>query len=136
MTTAPARPSWAVLGAVALGGALGSLGRWGIGLAWPFEVAGWPWATFLVNVTGSFVLGVIMVVVLEVRPLSRLTRPFWGVGVCGGYTTFSTFALETHRLLAGGRAGLAVAYIVVSVLSGLGAVGLGAAAARRGLRRW
>ncbi|WP_432560382.1 fluoride efflux transporter CrcB [Granulicoccus sp. GXG6511] len=130
MTSVPARPSWSVLAAVALGGALGSLARWGVGCVF-WGYAGWPWGTFLVNVTGSFALGVVMVLVLEVRPLSRFARPFWGVGVCGGYTTFSAYALEVHHLLVAGRAGLAVAYAVGSVLAGVLAVALGMIAARR-----
>lgn len=131
MTSARQRPSWAVLGVVSLGGALGSLARWGLGLAWPFEAhAGWPWGTFLANVTGSFALGVVTVVVLEVRPLSRLARPFWGAGVCGGYTTFSAYVLEVHHLVAAGRAGVAVGYLVGSIVAGLAAMVAGMSVAR------
>jgi len=139
MTAIPARPPWAVIGAVSAGGALGSVLRWGVGQGMG-EYAGWPWATFFVNLTGAFALGVVMVLAVELRtvvprwrsrPPSRLFRPFWGVGVCGGDTTFSAFALEVHHLLVGGRMVLAAAYVGASVIGGVLAVVLGMIAARR-----
>lgn len=129
MTSVSARPSWAVLLVVSVGGALGSLARWAVGLAWPAS-AGWPWGTFLVNVTGSFALGIVMVVVVEVRPLSRLARPFWGVGVCGGYTTFSAYVLDVHHLVEAGRVEVAMGYLLGSVVAGLIAVTAGMRVAR------
>lgn len=112
------RVTWPILGAVSAGGALGSLLRWGLSSG-VSAYGGWPWATFLANVTGAVSLGVVLVIALEVRPGSRFLRPFWGAGVCGGYTTFSAFALEVHHLLADGRMVLATAYAVTSVLAGV-----------------
>jgi CrcB protein len=133
------RSRWDVLGVIAAGGALGSLGRWGVGELVPWSGTGFPWATFTENVTGAFALGALMVYVVDVWPPRRYVRPFLGVGLLGGYTTFSTYRLETHDLLAAGRAGTALAYVGGSLLVGLVAVWLGIACARAlafdGLRR-
>jgi CrcB protein len=116
--------------AVSLGGAVGALARWGVGAALPRAPHGFPWATLIVNVTGCLALGALMVLLLEAWPASRYARPFLGVGLLGGYTTFSTYALEARDLLAGGRSAIAVAYLAVSVAAGLAAVWLGIVAAR------
>ena len=93
------RAPWAVLGAIAAGGALGALGRYGLAVAWPHRPGRFPWATFVTNVSGCLLIGVLMVLVVEVWSAHRLLRPFLGVGVLGGYTTFSTFALDSDRLI-------------------------------------
>lgn len=125
---------WDVLLVIAIGGALGSLARWSIGHALPRSADGFPSATFLENVSGALCLGVLMVVVLDLWPTNRYARPFAGVGVLGGYTTFSTYALEIRDLLAAGDAGTAIAYLFVSVAAGLLAVWLGMGSARLALR--
>ncbi|HEX5565469.1 MAG TPA: fluoride efflux transporter CrcB [Streptomyces sp.] len=136
---APGRPSSSsaqsprqtgILMAVALGGGLGSIARYGLSHAWPAPAGGFPWATFAVNISGSFALGLLMVYVLDVWPPYRYVRPFLGVGVLGGYTTFSTYAVETHHLLSGGNWSMADAYALTSLVVGLTAVWLGIAAAR------
>jgi len=115
---------------VAAGGALGSLARWGAGrlLLWSGE--GFPWATFAVNLSGGFALGLLMVFLLEVWPPHRYLRPFLGVGLLGGYTTFSTFMLESRDLLATGRAATAFGYLAATLLAGLAAVWLGVVCGR------
>src|SRR4051794_22770193 len=86
------RPSpWPVLGAISAGGACGALARYAVAEAWPHAAGGFPVSTLLVNVSGCLLIGVLMVVVTEVAPERRLLRPFAGVGVLGGYTTFSTY---------------------------------------------
>jgi fluoride exporter len=97
--------------AIAVGGALGALARWWVAETWPDSSGGIPWSTLVVNVVGCFAIGVLLVLVAEVlgRP-HRLARPFLGTGVLGGFTTFSTYAVQTRGLLAGGRADLALAY--------------------------
>jgi CrcB protein len=96
----------------------------------PWSGDRFPWATFLENVSGALALGVVMVLLLDVWPPSRYARPFLGVGVLGGYTTFSTYALEGRGLLAGGRPGMAITYLGVSLLGGLVAVWLGGSSVR------
>jgi CrcB protein len=82
------------------------------------------------NVTGAFALGVLMVFVLDVWPSHRYLRPFLGVGVLGGYTTFSTYMLDTRGLLADGHDLSAVAYLFGSLVLGLLAVAAGVLLAR------
>jgi CrcB protein len=115
---------------IAVGGALGSLARWGVNQVLPSTATGFPWATLLENVTGGLALGALMTLILDVWPPNRYVRPFLGVGVLGGYTTFSTYMLDTHALLVAGRPGPAAAYLFGTLLSGLVAVWLGIVAAR------
>lgn len=116
---------WDVLVVIALGGSLGAAARYGVGHAVTTPTGGFPWSTLAVNVTGCFALGLLMVFVVEVWAGSRYVRPFLGVGVLGGYTTFSTYALEVRDLLAVGRQDLAGAYLAGSLAAGLTAVWVG-----------
>ena len=128
----------AVLTAVSAGGALGALARYGATLAWPHRPGTFPWATFAVNVTGCLLIGVLMVLVTEVWVAHELVRPFLGTGVLGGYTTFSTYAVDVQQLLVLQRPGLALAYLFGTVFAALVGVWLGATvtrAAARGSRR-
>jgi fluoride exporter len=109
----------------ALGGVLGALGRWAVASALPAGPGEWPWATLLVNLTGCLLIGVLLAVLLARFPTSRWLRPFLAVGVLGGYTTYSTFAVETVLLVEGGRAAPAAGYVLASVLGGVLAVVLG-----------
>jgi len=111
-----------VLALISLGGAIGGVARWGVAQALPHAPSAIPWATALTNVTGSFALGVLMVLALEVWPPSRYARPFAGVGVLGGYTTFSTAMLETRSLAAAGRPVLAMGYMLGTTVAALAAV--------------
>jgi fluoride exporter len=128
------RGQGAAVAAVAVGGALGALARWGIGLAWPTPHDGFPTATLLINVVGCLLMGVLVVHVAEVREAHPLVRPFLGVGVLGGFTTFSTFAVDAQQLLVGGRLGVALGYLAATVLGSVGAVALGLALARTAAR--
>ena len=119
-----------ILAVIALGGALGSLARWGLATALPHRPGAFPWATFLANVTGALLIGALMVLLAEVWPPSRYLRPFLGIGVLGGYTTFSTFSYETFALLRDGEYNRAGVYIVLSVGGSLVAMFAGFAAAR------
>jgi CrcB protein len=96
-------------------------------------------ATFLENVTGSFVLGVLMVFVVDVWPPSRYVRPFLGVGVLGGFTTFSTYLLDTRTLVVDQHSSLAAVYLFGTLAAGIAAVWLGIASSRlliaRAIRR-
>jgi CrcB protein len=122
---------WDVLAVVAAGGALGSLARWGLGEAAGTPVGSVPWATVVENVSGSLALAALMVLVAEVWPRSRYLRPFAGVGLLGGWTTFSTYALDTRTLLAHDRPTAAVLYAGGSVVLGVLAVVVGLRVTRR-----
>lgn len=117
-----------VLGVIALGGAAGAALRYGVEQLLPREPQDFPWATFLVNVTGCLAIGLLMVVIAVRWPRSRYVRPLLGVGVLGGFTTFSTYALESRDLVASGAAPTSALYVVASLGAGLLAVVAGLAA--------
>jgi CrcB protein len=118
----PPRVHTRVVGAVALGGALGELARWALAEALPHDPGRFPWATFLTNVLGCLLIGVLMVLVVERWPERRLLRPFVGTGILGGFTTFSAYVVDTRTLAATDHAGLAAAYLLATLLLGLVAV--------------
>ncbi|MGD9486203.1 CrcB family protein [Streptomyces sp. TRM70308] len=120
-----------VLAAVALGGALGGLARYGLTRLWP-PGGGFPWAMLLVNLAGCALIGVLMAV-LDARGAPALTRPLLGVGLLGGFTSFSAYAWDGLTLVADGAVGAAAAYLGGTLLGALGAVWAGAAATRRAL---
>ena len=130
-----ARGQAPVVAAVSLGGGLGASARYGVALAWPTAPGGFPWAPLGTNVTGCAAIGVLMVLISEVRTAHRLQRPFLGTGVLGGFTTLSTYAAETQQLVQGGRAGPALAYLGLTLLGALAAVWLTATATRAVVRR-
>ena len=107
-----------VLGVVALGGMIGSSARYGIARALPVHPGDVPWATLVTNLAGSFLLGVVLAVVAHRMPGHRYARPFLAGGVLGGFTTMSTFQVETALLLGDGRAATALVYVLVSVAGG------------------
>ena len=119
--------------AVSAGGVLGALARYGLGAA-VGSPGGWPLATFLINATGCLLIGALMAVV-NARTTHRLLRPFLGVGVLGGYTTFSTYAVDARGLLAAGRTGAALLYVALTPVCALLAVYAGTVAMRMVLRR-
>jgi CrcB protein len=119
---------------VALGGVLGALARWGVSLGLPHTPGTWPWATVTVNLTGCLVIGALLAVLLARYPTHPWLRPFLATGVLGGYTTFSTFAVDVVALVDAGRAPLALGYLLLSVLGGLLAVVVGLALGRAAVR--
>jgi CrcB protein len=116
---------------VGLGGAVGALARAGLADLWPHAVRGWPWSTLLVNASGSALLGVLLVVLAARYPRDRYARPLLGTGVLGGYTTFSTFAVDAAQLVRFDRPGVALGYVVVSIEAILLGALLGVVLARR-----
>ena len=111
-----------VLGVIALGGGLGAVARHGLGLLLPTRPGQLPWGTFTANVAGCFLIGVLMVLITDVWSTHRLVRPFLGVGILGGFTTFSTYAVEIRSLLHPGTVGVAFAYLVGTLIGALLAV--------------
>ncbi|MFG2625029.1 fluoride efflux transporter CrcB [Streptomyces sp. NPDC048473] len=120
-----------VVAVVALGGALGASARYGATLIWPTAPGGFPWTTLIVNVIGCAVIGVFMVVISDAWAAHRLVRPFFGTGVLGGFTTFSTYAVDIERLVDGGRARTGLAYLGLTLLAALAAVWSAVWATRR-----
>lgn len=115
---------------IALGSALGGMARHWIGGMAAARIAGpFPWGTFLVNVTGSFLIGVLAAIPETSLPVTG--KAFLIVGVLGGYTTFSAFSLQTMMLMKDGASAMAVAYAVASVAACPVAAGLGWALMRR-----
>ena len=107
---------WDVVVAVAVGGVIGTEARYGIELAVPHRPSGFPWSILIINATGSLAIGALMVLLVELTLPHRLARPFLGVGVLGGYTTYSTFAVDTVHLLNAHRPAAALAYMVLTVV--------------------
>ncbi|MDE9364209.1 CrcB family protein [Luteipulveratus sp. YIM 133132] len=127
----PISPSTAsVLTVIAVGGAIGALARAGVAEALPHPRDGFDVATLVTNVVGSLLLGMLMVYVVEHERGHPLLRPFVGVGVLGGFTTFSTYTVHTRGLL-GHDLPLALVEIVAGVVLCLVAVAAGVALMRR-----
>ncbi|MFG1649734.1 fluoride efflux transporter FluC [Micromonospora sp. NPDC049275] len=124
-----------VLATIAAGGVLGALGRAGLQHAAPHTPTGFPWATFGINVSGCLLIGVLMATLGHLGGGHPLVRPFLGVGVLGGFTTFSTYAVDIQQALVAGAPGTASAYLAATVLGALVAVGLGDALTTGVLRR-
>ncbi len=101
---------------VGLGGAVGSVLRHLVSLIPLRHESGFPLVTLGINVLGAFVLGLIMALAGRSPSLDPRTLLFLKVGVCGGFTTFSTFALEAHTLLSGGKPFTALLYMLLSVV--------------------
>ena len=111
---------------LALGGALGSIARYAVGV-WIYERVGtrFPYGTFVINVSGCFLIGLVLTILdshLELSPVWRLAVP---TGFIGAYTTFSTFEYETLRAVQNGHSGIAVCYFGASLALGFAAVWLG-----------
>lgn len=126
--TRAARPSAAPgpILEVAVGGALGTAARYTLGRLVPVAPRTFPTTTFTINVVGAFLLGVLVGYLARHRPDDVRLRALIGVGVLGGFTTFSTFAVETVQLLRERCEGIAIAYVVGSVVVGTLAARVGA----------
>ncbi|MYT73864.1 MULTISPECIES: fluoride efflux transporter CrcB [unclassified Streptomyces] len=132
---APWREQGPVIGVVAVGGAVGACARYGAALLWPTASGAFPWTTLWVNVVGCAVMGVFMVLITEVWQVHRLVRPFFGTGVLGGFTTFSTYAVDIRTLTDGDEARIALGYLALTVCLALTAVWTATHLARRVVAR-
>ena len=119
------------IAAIFLGGALGSLLRVWLGRTFTSSAGEWPWATFAINVSGSFALAYFATRLQERLPQSTYRRPLLGTGFCGAYTTFSTMQIETLRMVDRGDYRLAISYALSSVLAGYLAIWTATALVRR-----
>jgi fluoride exporter len=113
---------------VMAGGAIGAALRYGASLALPMR-GGWPWGTFAVNIIGGFAMGLLAAGLMK-GSASEAMRLFVGVGILGGFTTFSAFSLESFRMIEGGAWGQAGAYAFASVIGSIAALAAGYALVR------
>jgi CrcB protein len=120
--------------AVAAGSAVGGVLRFGLGVWLQQRTPAFPWATLLINVTGSLLLGFLATWTFEHAGASPELRALLTTGLCGGYTTFSTFSLETVALAEQGAWGRAAWYVTLSVVLSVGAALLGVQGARHLVR--
>lgn len=109
---------------------LGASARYEAGLLWPTVSGGFPWTTFWINVVGCGLMGVLMVLVTERFSAHPLVRPFLGTGILGGFTTFSTYTVDTQHLLEPPTSGIALLYLAGTVGCAMAAVWVGATLAR------
>jgi CrcB protein len=129
MQERPRRPE--VLIAIAAGGMLGVLGRYEIAQAIHVSKDTFPWPTFITNLSGAFAIGVVLTLILERWRPSAYARPFFVVGFLGGFTTYSTMAVETVLLVKDGEPVLGIGYLLGSVAAGLACCYGGMLIARR-----
>lgn len=116
----PGRAQPDVLAVIAAGGMLGASARYGIAQLVPPRPGRFPWATWWTNLSGSFLLGLLLVLILERFPPTRYVRPFLATGILGAFTTMSTYQVETVLLIKDGHARTGIAYGLGSVLAGIG----------------
>lgn len=120
-----------VLAAVAAGGFLGALARYELQRTWPVPAGAFPSSTFVINISGAFVLGLLLASLARARARWSISvRLFAGVGVLGAWTTVSTVAVEAATLVRGGSAALALGYLVASMAAGVTAAAFGTTVAR------
>jgi fluoride exporter len=124
-----------VLAFIAIGGMLGAAARFELAQALPVRPGRYPWPTFWTNLSGSFVLGVLLVLLIERFPPTRYLRAFLATGVIGAYTTMSTFAVEVVVLLKDGHIATGLIYLASSVSAGVALSSLGMRLARMTARR-
>jgi CrcB protein len=114
-----------IYGVIALGGFAGGDTRYALGLAWPDNPGLFPWTTFGINVSGAFVLALLLVLILEAWEAPTWLRPLVGTGFLGAFTTFSAVAFALDRFAAADQWVLFSAYMGFSVLAGLAAASFG-----------
>lgn len=114
---------WTFILAVAAGGSLGSVARYLVAIGFG-KLLGpkFPWGTLVINVTGSLLIGLFVGLFAVRWSLPQAVRIFLVVGICGGYTTFSTFSLDSFYLIERGEVAAAAAYMIASVVLSVGAV--------------
>ena len=114
-----------MLAVIALGGMLGASARYGVAQWLPTGTDRFPWATFWTNLSGSFLLGLLLVLLLERFPPTRLLRPFLATGILGAFTTMSAYQVETALLIKDGHAVIGIVNGVGSLIAGLAFAYLG-----------
>lgn len=108
---------------VGLGGSIGSMARYAVSLIIKTKL--FPYATLSINIMGSFIIGLLFAMSIKEQGMSDNWKLFLATGICGGFTTFSAFSLENMGLLQSGKVGMALTYIILSVILGIAATFLG-----------
>jgi CrcB protein len=116
---------------VFIGGTAGTIGRYEFALSWPERVRTFPVTTFIINVSGALLIGLILTAIVEVLAPRRYLRHLLCVGLLGGWTTMSTLAIDSDHLFAAAAVATAFANLIASVAAGLTACGFGIAIVRR-----
>jgi CrcB protein len=112
------RQQWTVLLACSLGGIAGAEARYGLSTAIAHRASEFAWSTVVVNASGCLLIGALMAVLVDLMTAPHhLVRPFLGVGVLGGYTTYSTFAVDAHQLLLANRPLVALGYVAATLVA-------------------
>ena len=124
-----------VLLVIAAGGVLGAVTRFQFGRWWPTPAGSFPWTTLLINVTGCLIIGAFTVLVTERWSPHPLVRPFFGTGILGGYTTFSTYAVDIVLLIRVGHRITAVLYLLGTLAGAFAAVTVAVVGTRKALSR-
>ncbi|MCW0214807.1 MAG: fluoride efflux transporter CrcB [Pseudonocardia sp.] len=118
------------IAAVSVGGVLGALARWAVGLTLPAAPGTFPLGTFGINVLGGFLIGALLVTLTELRTPHPLLRPFLATGILGGFTTFSTYSVDAQHLIAAGHVGTAFGYLAGTLAAAVAATWAGIGLAR------
>jgi len=114
-----------LLSVISLGGALGALARYGLGVAFPHKAGQFPWATLVVNASGCLLIGIVTVLIASRPGAHRLSRPFLVTGILGGYTTFSTYIVDIQRALEAHAPRTALLYAAATLVIALSAAWAG-----------
>lgn len=113
---------WLTLAVIAVGGVAGALARQGLWAVFPRHAGVFDWTTLGINAGGCLLIGTLMTALGEVRGAHRLTAPFLGVGVLGGFSTFSTYILDAQQLISSGAPQKGLAYLAVTLAAAMIAV--------------
>lgn len=132
------RRQLAIVGVTAVGGVIGALSRYVLEQEFPAAPGHIPWVVFTINITGSALLGLLLVILVEQFPRGRLARSLLGTGIIGAYTTFSTFVVGAVTVARAGHVDAAALYVVLSVVVGLaaGAAGMAIGRLAMAVERW
>lgn len=126
----PGHIPWLTLGVIAVGGVIGALARQGLWALFPNRAGAFDWTTLGINAGGCALIGVLMTAITEVRHSHRLTGPFLGTGVLGGFTTFSTYIIEGQQAINSGAPQTGLAYLAATLTAALLAVYAGVSLTR------
>ncbi len=130
----PLRLSVATLLVIFAGGAIGTVSRYLLDSYHPFPSGHFPLTTLIINLTGSLVIGLLMPLMERAAPAFQLIRPFLVVGILGGWTTYSTLAVDGDLLFKGAHTGLALGYLAATVIGGITLVLAGEGLSRKVVR--